>query len=314
MHEDKIIEFLRLCFNQAFPRFDIDGYLQCSGKTLSGNISNLSFEGTKFHFEFRNKKLLHFTNLNNLKSILESKSLWCSNFNKFNDKKEMLLAAENIFKITDLEKRKSKDGLFALSLTEMGDKDVIGNYKYHWERYGNEFKGAALELEIARYSAIYHPLSVQYIKNGEIEKEDIIVRMRQYYNDYFQDNSFNENLACFLYPLFCAFKVQEYDEEMEVRIFKLSPDLGNLPLRVGKGKDGKQFNINSDNEPVYYWNLPLVFPNDGDENAGYIRLNKIHIGKNALDCNSESNLTAELICIYIQKICNELGVILVTNL
>ena len=308
MQQDKIISFLKLCFKDDFPRFDIDGFLQCSGKTISGNISNLSFEGTRFNFDFKNKKLLHFTSLNKLKSILESECLWGSNFNKFNDTKEMLLAAESIFKITDSEMRKAKDGLFALSLTEMRENDVKENYEYLWKNYGNDFKGVAIELEITRYSSVYYPLSVQYVKKGEIEKEDIIINMRKYYDEYFNDTTFNESVACFLYPLFCAYKVQKYQDENEVRIFNLHPNFGNLPLPIEDGKDGIKFYINENNEPVYYWNLPLAFPNDGTENAKYVRLNKIYVGKKAFDCNSDNNITAEIICIYLERLCNKKGV------
>jgi hypothetical protein len=302
MKQDKIIEFLKIFLNGDF----IDSYLRVGGETKWGKISNSSLNGTGFHFDYKNKKLLHFTSLNNLKSILESESLHCSNFNEFSDRKEMLLAAENIFKISDLEKRKSKNGLFALSLTEMGDKDVKKSYEYHWKNYGNDFKGVALELEIIHFTDVYYPLSIKYVKN--IEEEEIITKMKKCYDECFDDSSFNESLINFLYTLFSAFKVQEYQDEKEVRIFNLRTNSGNLPMPGEKGKNCIQFYINCNNEPVYYWNLPLSFPNDSESNSSSIRLNKIHIGRNAFDCNSDNNITAEIICIYLKRICDKKGI------
>ena len=153
---DETIQFLNTVFDKIFPNFSVDGYLQINGKTTFGFCSNDLFTGTKFQFDFTNKKLLHFTSLNSLKSILESQSLRFSNFNSFKDEKELLLAADEIFQISDLESKKAKRGLFALSLTELEEDDVKGNYNYHWKNYGNNYKGVALELEIHHQWRVYY--------------------------------------------------------------------------------------------------------------------------------------------------------------
>lgn len=300
MNNDRVINFIKLVFGEDFPQFSIDSWFQNNGITQFGSISNNSFKGTKFHFDISEKKLLHFTTLNNLKLILESESLRVSNFNTFSDPKEMVLSGEKIFNLSLEDKLKAKRGLFALSLTEMENDNVKEKYDYMWEHYGNNYKGVAMELEID-YSASYYPLTIQYPQN--IEQVQIIKRLKKYYAEYFGDNIADESVISFLYPLLCAFKSHKFSNEKEVRIFFQEPNLDDVPNFADSNLNGIKFNISDNNEPIYYWNVPLILGKiiSNEESVKFIRLKKIHLGKNASNCNEFGNYTSQLISVLEKK-------------
>ena len=300
--EDKIIECVNHVFKGVLPNFAIDGFLQVNGRTVFGDISNTSLIGSKFHRDFVGRRFLHFTSLKSLKGILETGSLKLSNFNTFKDKKEYLHASEKIFEIPDDQATEIKKGLFVLSLTELQEKDVKNNYDEHWKNYGNESKGVALEFEILRQPAGYFPLAIQYYDSPQ--NDTIIAKLKECHDSYFTSNNYKKELACFFYPLFCAYKENRFKWENETRIFFNNPNLDDIPEKVSD--DSTQFYIDDNNYPIYYQDVPLIFPTQiGNEHGRkFILVHNIYVGKNAC----YDNISSSVIFHWLLRLCRRNGI------
>ena len=302
LKEDEIIECVNHVFRGISPNFAIDAYLQVDGRTVFGDIANTSLIGSKFHRDFVGKRFLHFTSLKSLKGILETGSLRLSNFNTFKDKKEYLHASEKIFTISDDQAAEIKKGLFVLSLTELQEKNVKYNYDKHWKNYGNEGKGVALEFEILRQPAGYFPLAVQYHDNPQ--NDTFIAKLIECHNSNFASNNYMKELACFFYPLFCAFKGNSFKWENETRVFFNNPNLDDIPVKVLD--DSTQFYIDDNNYPVYYQDVPLIFPSQINDEHGrkFILLHNIHVGRYAC----YDNLSSSVVFHWLLQLCRKNGI------
>lgn len=106
-----------------------------------------ALKDTKYHC--KETKLLHFTSLEILFSILNESSIRMYNLLNCKDPSEYVLAGEIFNEIHDHEKDSQnfnsiKSMLFVTSLTD--EKNKFSSY--HWEHYGHNYKGVAIEFEI----------------------------------------------------------------------------------------------------------------------------------------------------------------------
>ena len=115
--------------------------------------ANYSLKGTDYLLENVNK-VIHFTSLRNLYSIINEGHLRLYNLHNSNDPKEYEYAAtlfKNIYKLQgfsdedyDFKLNRIKEYSFIFSCTGI---DKLNNSKY-WEKYGDKKKGVAIEFEI----------------------------------------------------------------------------------------------------------------------------------------------------------------------
>ena len=316
--EDKVLKFLKEAFKDVFPNYPgPDSVFQVDGHTISGTISDLSLQGSKLHYDYSQKSLFHFTTIGSAKSILDSETLWLSNFNSFRDKKDFLHAAEHIFNIEEPDAFKLKDGLFALSLTEANLTDLYsGPYNSHWQNYASSHTGVALEF------VIRHPLPPDFyslkVKYQDIpQKESNLENVKSAFNKY--SGNFNPNSVLeFLYPIFCAYKLKKsgnenYELEKEVRLLYSDTNYYDKCSYANSEHSmtgyATRFRIDENRQPIFYLNLPISFPKK--ENAEDVLLLKaVHFGKQALKSDSDDirNYNGQLIINFFIAFCNNYGV------
>lgn len=287
MNNDEIIKFIKEVFQQEFPCASVNGRFQSNGITISGNLNNSFFFGTKFYAQSSHKKYLHFTKAESAIKILQSSSLRLSNLNTFNDKLEFILAAKNIFQLSENEIQEYKDKTFAVCFTELLiGQNVSAEFPYHWKRYADEEKGVAFEFEFKQYKKegyecfedpalppFYYLMRVQYY--NDITQDQIINRITSEVNNLENKTSLIE----FISPFLSAYKREKFREEEEIRLF------------FSDGLDSHDFHSydNSDKEETFcglayeefnpFRQLPFTCGSSSSTDT-FLNLNGIYLGRN----------------------------------
>jgi hypothetical protein len=142
-HLDLILKEFQKVIQIHFPEF-INPRSGYTGSNFDSQISikNKDFVKTPFFYN-GNLKFIHFTNLFNLISILNSKSIRLYNLIHSEDEEEFNYAA-NILGLKKEMQEYLKEYYYSFSFCDANEL----NNKHMWEEYGNKFKGVALEFEI----------------------------------------------------------------------------------------------------------------------------------------------------------------------
>lgn len=90
LNSDKIIKELDQILSKT-SGFERDSYLQVNGETLEVGINQLMFSDNFFSFNYPNKSILHFTDLNSALLILKSQVLRARSLESISDDKEELI-------------------------------------------------------------------------------------------------------------------------------------------------------------------------------------------------------------------------------
>lgn len=140
---DQLHEEFMSIINRHIPELMIEsaGY---SGSRFDARLSNKnrSFYGTDYYFH-AGKKFVHWTNIQNLTSILNYREFRLYNLHNSSDENEFKFAAKK-FDISDEAIDYSKNYLYTLSFCE--SKEI--NNDHLWKEYGKNYSGVALEFEI----------------------------------------------------------------------------------------------------------------------------------------------------------------------
>lgn len=268
MNKDEIIdEILRILECQS--EFIIDTWLQINGQTQFATIQKNYTARKNFLYDFRDQKILHFTNLNSAYAILKSQKLRSSNLssfaNKGGDSEELshALRLTNNFKGDYLA---LKDHIFVSCFTPLENRG-LESFTFHWENYGDNYQGVAFEFEILRSYSDDFFLQVKYL-NEIPEKEEMLQLL--------QNNPTSEQAVIAFSPLLAAIKMTRYADEKEVRLVTIVGQddykLDHIKEHYEIGLD-KELNINRRN---YY--LPFSTPQKSI-NQVLLKLHKIHLGE-----------------------------------
>ena len=288
--EDEIISSLdRIVSGEA--GFVRNSYFQVNGQTVFTDIEQIDLTSSKFSFNYANQRILHFTNLEALRLILNSKSLRASNLNRFDDKLE-LIHALNLGDIDSEFITFEKAYKFALSFTR-SDRP-IEEKEFHWKNYANNFKGAALEFEVdsSKLPFNFFSLDVNYFEDAE--ESDLISKIAKM--------QLSPVALKALIPIFCAVKRKGYFEEEEVRIF-LNGDKNVIESIHYGDKSNYTFQLDKDNNISYFNMVPILFADEDSEYDKFLRLKKIYLGK-----NSNINFGQQFMLRHIYDFCDNHGI------
>ena len=263
---DDIVVELDKILTQA-SGFERDGWFQINGHTEHLDISQNSLEGSLFSFDYRNKKILHFTNLNSALAIWGSKYIRSSQLSTLADPNELVhslnLISQNHTKIDTL-----KEHTFVACFTPTVEGKPLLDYNYHWENYGNNNKGIALEFDIIRTPLYpnFYSLNVNYIESSE--QNNLLKHLKNNVADFITLKA--------LIPLLTAFKQPKFVPEEEIRIVTQYPrelfhieDLADFNL---------DFQMDANNKFQYYVKLPFLFANENDNSDPLLKLRKVYFG------------------------------------
>lgn len=199
---------------ESFNGVSINNWSQ-SGPEFYAHMpeSNRNFFNSDYYYK-NDLTFFHLTSINNLWSILNSRSFRLYNLHSSKDESEYKSAA-NVLGISaeDIEHR--KQFTYTLSFcpeTELETKEV-------WEKYGDNFKGAALVFEIINDPiewVNYHMAEVKYDKlEGFVNYQQRIEEIKSQF-DWVKERTDLSKLICF-------HKTSKWQGEKEVRIVTYFP-------------------------------------------------------------------------------------------
>ncbi len=272
-------------------KLDVDSYFKIGNKLVNAEFDYYQLKNTIFNFEYQGKTVLHFTNIESARLILEKNYLRGSNFNMFKDKSELNGYRRKPNFDNDLENTKART--FVVSFTEKIEDDsaLSENYEYHWHNYGNRHKGVALEFEFSNTMLPYgfYPLRINYLG-----KDNPILKQILY------KSNISDVEKIFLLPIFASIKKQSFKKEAEVRLmYRISnPEiefLTNLP------PSDVFFSFDKNNTLMLELRVPFSTPNSMGNNL--LILKKVYLGKSFI--NSEDNVSSHVSMEYLKIKCRE---------
>jgi hypothetical protein len=251
---------------------------------VSFAISNSQLDGTQYLYS-KSKKILHFTSLSVLYSIINEGAIRLYNLNNSNDKKEYLYASRGLEKIYNLQGRTKeyiiknfnwiKKNMFIFSCTEYTNSEK----PELWKSYGFKGKGVAIEFEILNdinkwmpyfYFSEVHYNEFKDFKTLKLKWEEI------------QRKNQNVKYDIDLKPIFSFHKSKSWENENEIRLLY---NYYELP-EIFRNQIFQDFKIKKPDENIYYLKLPLC-DKDGsfldNQFSGYncipkLRISDIHFG------------------------------------
>lgn len=291
-------------FNECLDiHLEIDSYFKTMDKLNVAEFDYYQLRGTNFGFDFKGKKVLHFTNIEAARLILENNYLRGSNFNQFDDKFEIIDILNKINENLTSNWASIKAKTFAVSFTEKTDNQVKNNYKYHWQKFGNKHRGAVLEFEFTDQTLPYgfYPLRINYIK----EKDSLIKKLK---NEIPRDLLLEEAEKEFLLPLLASIKDKDkFQEENEVRLmFRISePEIENLDILPDSNV---LFSFKENNSINLELRVPFSTPKN-DSAKHILKLRRIYLGE--FFVNSNDNISTSLLMRHFDRLCEEKGIELI---
>jgi len=203
-----------LIVNRHIPELMIEsaGY---SGSSFDARLSNKnnSFNGTDYYFN-EGKKFVHWTNIQNLMSILNYREFRLYNLHNSSDENEFKYAAKE-FDVTDENIDYSKSYLYTLSFCE--SKEI--NNDHLWTEYGKNYSGVALEFEI-----INDPLHWKSYMLSKVYYEipPYIAKLREEL-ELFRKKHIGATTHLDLGKLIAFHKQKEFSKEAEIRLATYFP-------------------------------------------------------------------------------------------
>lgn len=210
INQDKIVKELdRILSNTS--GFERDSYLQIDGETKDVGISQLMFSDNFFSFNYPNKSILHFTDLNSALLILKTQIFRARSLESIYDDKEELIHCLKLLGKNDETIEIQKKYTFVACFTPFKNRNKIKDFEYHWTEYGNNHKGIAFEFEIIRQPLYpdHYSLNVNYLDSIN-ERHNLL--------DYLKNKLTDTVLLKALIPFFASIKQKKFDSEKEIRL------------------------------------------------------------------------------------------------
>jgi len=256
---------------------------------------NKKLKETMYRYDNSNC-LIHFTKLNNLLSIINECSFRLYNLHNSNDPEEYIYSSTKLSEIYELqgfnsERIKSeneyvKENSYILSSTDTNSL----NDKVFWEKYADDGKGVAIEIEILNNYDDWNYFYCSKVQYDSLSNFDRLINEWKKIHNKYPTNQYNISLN----QLLSLNKSKKWDIEKEIRILTLLPDFYSYPFKKRLFEYLVYSDFNSKYmKPTKYFKLPLCNENGIfiDNNVPdkceefwniipRIKLRKIHFGPN----------------------------------
>lgn len=289
INQDKIVKELdRILSNTS--GFERDSYLQIDGETKDVGISQLMFSDNFFSFNYPNKSILHFTDLNSALLILKSQIFRARSLESIYDDKEELIHCLKLLGKNDETIEIQKKYTFVACFTPFENRNKIKDFEYHWTEYGNNHKGIAFEFEIIRQPLYpdHYSLNVNYLDSIN-ERHNLL--------DYLKNKLTDTVLLKALIPFFASIKQKKFDSEKEIRLLaqydKSISEKSHYEKNIG-------FTLTKENNVKFHYDIPFCLENE-ETNDKLMRLNKIYIGSKAETNDGQMIILNHLIPLLNEK-------------
>ncbi len=234
-------------------------------------------------------KVLHFTSMQVLYSIINEGCLRLYNLHNSNDPKEYEYASSCLKPVYNLQ---NDGGVYADFITRVKENSFILsatneselNKPFFWKKYGDNLKGVAIELEI-----INEPLNWRlfYFSKVIYGKLDQIQELSENWHKI-QKIHPNNTYQIELNQLLSLHKEKSWADENEIRLYTQIPQVGHVLWAKHIYND---FRIGKADKNIKYFKLPLCDKNgkylDNEMNEPYyipynyfpkLRISNIHFG------------------------------------
>jgi hypothetical protein len=258
-------------------------------------------------------KLLHFTSLEILFSIINESSIRMYNLLNCKDPSEYVLAGEIFNEIHGIEKdlqnfNSIKSMLFVTSLTD--EKNKFSSY--HWEHYGHNYKGVAIEFEIKPEYQLWNKFILSRTFYEKLSDFD------ELFNAWkeIQIKSPNCTYDIKMNWLLSLYKDKMYTDEQEIRLLVNSFHFPNAYFSKfcysSVKSEEPELDIKYFKLPLYdeYWNLKNVINKDIEkeflEMVPKLKISRIYIGSD-LNIKNWRKFESRLRLFVYNKTGNNLG-------
>lgn len=217
---------------------------------------NANLKNSSYYFD-QTQKLIHFTSLPKLFSIISDCSLRMYNLNNSNDPEEYSYAAnllKTIFKtqgFTDewIEYKIEKEKEFSF-ITSFTTLENLENETF-WNKYGNLKKGVAIEFEIVNKLVNWEYFYLSPVHYNKLDEFDTL--LSEWIN--LQHKNRNILYKIDLDQILSLHKSLSWSTENEIRLLTMYPDLHDKPFRELIYKDTKETSPHC--TKIQYFRLPL---------------------------------------------------------
>lgn len=257
---------------------------------------NHYFKDSIYFKEPQNKVFMHFTTLETLYSILQSKVFRLYNLVHSDDPNELVEAAK-CFGWSEDHNTILQKQIFTLSMCE--NIDDVTNYNYLWEKYGDNHKGVALIFKIHGNPMNWEAFHFSDIKYGQL---DWFTKLA---NTIFEFNVSNPKVYIHIPSQLAFHKRKSFSKEIEVRlmyrgVYNFSKEEVITSWSNSRGKETWP-EIHNDGGLSRYIELPLIHPQlsqtqkDFLKKAPEIELNAVVLGENIETLSTISGITDRII-------------------
>ncbi len=198
--------------------------------------------------------LYHYTNVNGLIGIIESKKIWATDSRFLNDFSEISYGVELVKDILDDAIKKEESGIILKFLKECKSFDTNikglfeiyitcfcedGNLLSQWRGYGDRGDGYSIGIEIEKIKRFEYQIGV--VIYSKEEQKFIMNSIIQYYSNILKEmlrqigeehaegliTTFVQYCSFFLLKTICMFKHPSFEEEKEWRLVELKVNYRN---------------------------------------------------------------------------------------
>lgn len=211
-------ELIFKIFPKHFPELSFRSHtfpcLECPTRGFEVELSyNTLFNKTEY--ECKSKDFIHFTKIESMYKILESKSFHMKNIREQKkDPTELVFWYKEIEKFNDRILKSERNNIFQFSMMESNNDNI--NNSYMWEKYGDNGYGCILGFELI------NPIRTPFLNGKIIYGDSIIPRIEDMINDTYtylnEHNLVLENGYELFSSIFSFHKLDEFRIENETRI------------------------------------------------------------------------------------------------
>lgn len=205
-------------FPKHFPELSFRSHtfpcLECPTRGFEVELSyNTLFNETEY--ESKSKDFIHYTNIESMYKILESKSFHMKNIREqIKDPTELVVWYNEIEKFNDRILKSERNNIFQFSMMESNNDNISNSYM--WENYGDNRCGCVIEFELI------NPIRTPFLMGKIVYGDSIVPRIENMINDTYtylnEHNLVLENGYELFSSIFSFHKLNEFRTENETRI------------------------------------------------------------------------------------------------
>jgi hypothetical protein len=212
------------------------------------------------------RHFIHYTSVQSLFEILNSKSLRLYDLNNLNDPKEISYAISSLSDNIEEYLPEYRRSFFCASFCKYSMTSPNDNF-LHWRIYGGEGKGVGIVFEITNMEDDWHNVFFGKVNYGlENRKFDLLFKFQQFHFEFNKQHNLFHNVPSAFALMAMYFKHPLWKDEKEYRLFiyaNYSPYFLNVKTfdveNSRLANHHLHFTLNKQNKRVGYITMPIHY-------------------------------------------------------